>query len=124
MILLNKMKLMKPFKPLISTQRLNNSTTAFELKLKEFGDLESSVFLNKQELLYSNVKQDEILVKLIGSPINPADLNIIQGNYALLPKTFPAYIGNEGVFEVIKSNEKSYFKPGDLFERELHLNGK
>jgi trans-2-enoyl-CoA reductase len=112
MIYLKTLKF-KTFKPSTTIQLLNNSTTAFELKLKEFGDLESSVLLNKQELNYSNVRNDEILVKLIGSPINPADINIIQGKYALLPKSLPAYIGNEGVFEVIKSNKNSYYKPGD-----------
>ena len=98
---------------LLKSFKAFNSTKSFELKLKEFGDLESSVFLNENELVHSNIKQNEILVKLIGSPINPADLNIIQGKYASLPNVLPAYIGNEGVFEVIKSSRESLLKPGD-----------
>ena len=102
----------KNIQPLI-TSKVFISTKTFELKLKEFGDIESSVFLNEQELLHSNIKKNEVLVKLLGSPINPADINIIQGKYALLPKSFPAYIGNEGVLEVIKTSENCNLKPGD-----------
>lgn len=85
-----------------------------ELKLKEYGNPEKSVILKESELS-SNIilKKGEIFIKLLGAPINPADLNIIHGTYALLPNELPANLGNEGVFEVIKSSPQSKFKQHD-----------
>jgi trans-2-enoyl-CoA reductase len=87
-----------------------------ELRLKEFGDFETALELNKYELEESKIalERDELFVKLLAAPINPADVNVIQGKYGILPKEFPARIGNEGLFEVLKVNsENSRFKPGD-----------
>ncbi|VDQ08022.1 unnamed protein product [Trichobilharzia regenti] len=39
---------------------------------------------------------DEILVKVCAAPINPADINTIQGTYPIKPK-LPAVAGGEGV---------------------------
>jgi trans-2-enoyl-CoA reductase len=38
----------------------------------------------------------EVLVRMQLAPINPADLNVIQGTYGRLP-TLPAILGNEGL---------------------------
>ncbi|XP_063775785.1 enoyl-[acyl-carrier-protein] reductase, mitochondrial-like [Pseudophryne corroboree] len=38
---------------------------------------------------------------MLAAPINPADINMLQGNYGILP-CLPAIGGNEGVGEVIK----------------------
>ena len=88
-----------------------------ELNLKEYGNLDASTLnLNSRTLNDSeiNLKKDEVFVKLIAAPINPADVNIIQGKYAALPVQLPAIIGNEGLFEVVKVNEESKkFKVGD-----------
>jgi trans-2-enoyl-CoA reductase len=96
-----------------TTTQVTISTKAQELKLKEFGDLETSVFLNEHDLSHLNIQKNEILIKLVGSPINPADINIIQGKYALLPKIFPAQLGNEGVFEVINADQSKNLQVGD-----------
>ncbi len=37
----------------------------------------------------------QILLKMLAAPINPADLNILEGKYGDLPK-LPATVGNEG----------------------------
>ena len=39
---------------------------------------------------------DEVLVRMLAAPINPADLNVIEGTYGELP-SLPCAIGNEGV---------------------------
>ncbi|KAM9723194.1 enoyl-[acyl-carrier-protein] reductase, mitochondrial [Menidia menidia] len=54
-----------------------------------------------------------IQVKMLATPINPSDINMIQGTYAILPE-LPAVGGNEGVAQVIEvgSHVKS-LKPGD-----------
>lgn len=41
----------------------------------------------------------ELLLEMLAAPINPADLNVIEGTYGFLP-TPPAIIGNEGVGRV------------------------
>eukprot|EP01087_Luapelamoeba_hula_P008429 TRINITY_DN20_c1_g1_i3.p1 TRINITY_DN20_c1_g1~~TRINITY_DN20_c1_g1_i3.p1 ORF type:complete len:457 (+),score=128.66 TRINITY_DN20_c1_g1_i3:59-1372(+) len=46
------------------------------------------------------VKQGEVLVGIIAAPINPADINMIEGVYPIGPKA-PAVPGNEGVAEVL-----------------------
>lgn len=42
----------------------------------------------------------EVTLRLLASPIHPADLNLIEGRYGLRPE-LPAIPGNEGVFEVL-----------------------
>jgi trans-2-enoyl-CoA reductase len=39
---------------------------------------------------------DKVLIKMLAAPINPADLNMIQGTYGVQPK-LPAIGGSEGV---------------------------
>ena len=56
----------------------------------------------------------ELLVKMLAAPVNPADLNIIEGKYGELPD-LPAVIGNEGVGRVVAvGGGVSGFAPGDL----------
>ncbi|XP_054855744.1 enoyl-[acyl-carrier-protein] reductase, mitochondrial isoform X2 [Eublepharis macularius] len=53
-------------------------------------------------------------VRMLAAPVNPSDINMIQGSYAVLPD-LPAVGGNEGVGLVVQigSNVTS-LKPGDL----------
>ena len=55
----------------------------------------------------------EVLVRMRLAPINPADLNVIQGTYGRLP-TLPATLGNEGVGEVIAAGPSANLAPGTL----------
>ena len=41
-------------------------------------------------------RPDEVLVRMLAAPVNPADLNVIEGTYGELP-SLPCAIGNEGV---------------------------
>lgn len=47
----------------------------------------------EEKILGSN----DIKVKMLAAPINPSDLNIIDGNYGFKVDSFPAVGGNEGV---------------------------
>ncbi|GAB1288999.1 Alcohol dehydrogenase 1 [Apodemus speciosus] len=59
------------------------------------------------------VEGSDVHVRMLAAPINPSDINMIQGNYGLLPK-LPAVGGNEGVGEVIAvGSSVSGLKPGD-----------
>lgn len=43
------------------------------------------------------LSQTEVKVQMLRAPINPADLNVVDGKYGILPDTLPAVGGNEGV---------------------------
>nr|XP_016813161.2 enoyl-[acyl-carrier-protein] reductase, mitochondrial isoform X7 [Pan troglodytes]XP_016813164.2 enoyl-[acyl-carrier-protein] reductase, mitochondrial isoform X7 [Pan troglodytes]XP_016813192.2 enoyl-[acyl-carrier-protein] reductase, mitochondrial isoform X7 [Pan troglodytes]XP_054520886.1 enoyl-[acyl-carrier-protein] reductase, mitochondrial isoform X7 [Pan troglodytes] len=50
---------------------------------------------------------------MLAAPINPSDINMIQGNYRLLPE-LPAVGGNEGVAQVVAvGSNVTGLKPGD-----------
>lgn len=58
------------------------------------------------------LQQDEILVELQASPINPSDVLTLTGLYGILPP-LPAIGGNEGVGKVITvGKDVEHFKPG------------
>ena len=88
-----------------------------ELILKEYNnEVEKAIELKSYELDQDSesLRPDELFVKLIAAPINPADINIIQGRYGILPKTLPSKMGNEGLFEVVRVHENnSKFRKGD-----------
>jgi len=63
---------------------------------------EPSDVIRKEGLHIDKVEPEEILVKMVASPVNPADINTIQGTYPIKPKSLPAVPGNEGVGIVVK----------------------
>ncbi|XP_067386879.1 enoyl-[acyl-carrier-protein] reductase, mitochondrial isoform X1 [Emydura macquarii macquarii] len=64
--------------------------------------------LERAELGHSGVH-----VKMLAAPVNPADINMIQGTYAILPD-LPAVGGNEGVGQVVEvGSHVTSVKPGD-----------
>ncbi|KAM9798093.1 enoyl-[acyl-carrier-protein] reductase, mitochondrial [Neosynchiropus ocellatus] len=59
------------------------------------------------------VQEKDVLVKILAAPVNPSDINMIQGTYAILPN-LPAVGGNEGVAEVIEvGSQVKALKIGD-----------
>uniref|UniRef100_A0A3Q0SGL4 Enoyl-[acyl-carrier-protein] reductase, mitochondrial n=1 Tax=Amphilophus citrinellus TaxID=61819 RepID=A0A3Q0SGL4_AMPCI len=55
----------------------------------------------------------DILVKMLAAPINPSDINMIQGTYAVVPD-LPAVGGNEGVAQVVEvGSQVKSLKAGD-----------
>jgi len=57
---------------------------------------------------------DEVLLDMLAAPINPADLNVIEGTYGDLP-VLPATIGNEGVGRVaLTGSNVTRLEPGQL----------
>ena len=45
---------------------------------------------------------NDVRIKVLASPINPADLNFVEGIYGHKPASFPAVPGGEGVAKVIE----------------------
>ncbi|OYV07613.1 MAG: alcohol dehydrogenase [Verrucomicrobiales bacterium VVV1] len=58
-----------------------------------------------------SLNEGEVRLRLLAAPINPADLNTIEGSYGV-KLTLPATPGIEGVGEVIESRDPS-FASGD-----------
>uniref|UniRef100_A0A182Q4B3 Enoyl-[acyl-carrier-protein] reductase, mitochondrial n=1 Tax=Anopheles farauti TaxID=69004 RepID=A0A182Q4B3_9DIPT len=87
------------------------SAMAKVLRYGEFG--EPAKVLRLQEEPIPTPKHGEVLIKTLGAPINPADINTIQGKYPVKP-TFPAVGGNECVGEVVAvGGDGSSLKVGD-----------
>ncbi|XP_023075186.1 enoyl-[acyl-carrier-protein] reductase, mitochondrial isoform X2 [Piliocolobus tephrosceles] len=69
--------------------------------------------LSLKNLELAAVGGSDVRVKMLAAPINPSDINMIQGNYGLLPE-LPAVGGNEGVAQVVAvGSSVTGLKPGD-----------
>ena len=55
--------------------------------------------------------EGEVRLKILAAPVNPADLNFIEGSYGVKPE-LPALPGTEGCGEVVESRAAG-FAPGD-----------
>ncbi|MBT8043616.1 MAG: 2-enoyl thioester reductase domain-containing protein [Verrucomicrobiae bacterium] len=75
-----------------------------------FGEPPEVIELTEQPT--TELQSGEIKLRMLYAPINPADINYIQGIYGLKPE-LPARAGLEGCGEVIAS-ESDAFKTGDL----------
>lgn len=81
-------------------------------KLYDFGA--TSEVLKVENVVPAALAPGEILLDMLAAPVNPADINIIEGKYGELPE-LPSTIGNEGVGRVAKIAEGvSGFQPGDM----------
>ncbi|XP_043850793.1 enoyl-[acyl-carrier-protein] reductase, mitochondrial [Dromiciops gliroides] len=57
--------------------------------------------------------KSDVRVKMLAAPVNPADINMIQGTYSIIPE-LPAVGGNEGVGQVLEvGGAVTGLKPGD-----------
>ncbi|XP_054996824.1 enoyl-[acyl-carrier-protein] reductase, mitochondrial isoform X2 [Sorex araneus] len=97
--------------------RLANYATSAEpsrvraLVYEHHGDPAKVVELKNLEL--AAMGGSDVRVKMLAAPINPSDINMIQGNYGLLPE-LPAVGGNEGVGQVeAVGSDVTGLKPGD-----------
>lgn len=83
-----------------SVSAVQNSTA---LLYRRHGEPSQVVQLESLEL--PHLGPECVLVKMLAAPINPSDLNMLQGTYALLPE-LPAVGGNEGVCQVMELGER------------------
>ena len=90
-------------------------SSSYSLIYESYGDPEK--VLQKVEttaqVLQSPLPANQVLVKFLASPINPADINTIQGTYSIKPQ-LPAIPGNEGCAQVLQvGSNVSTLKAGD-----------
>jgi mitochondrial enoyl-[acyl-carrier protein] reductase / trans-2-enoyl-CoA reductase len=70
--------------------------------------------LSIQERPRPRPEKGEVLLEMLAAPVNPADLNVIEGRYGELP-ALPAIVGNEGVGRVVDFGDGTNgFSVGDL----------
>lgn len=87
----------------------------------EHGDPAKVLRNHVYEIDETNLKPTEVVVKTLGAPINPSDINQIQGVYPLKPaKTTDfgtdepvAPCGNEGLFQVLTTGKDAKLNVGD-----------
>lgn len=96
--------------------------TSHAVMIKQHGEPKDVLFTHTYEIDDENLAADSVIVRTLAAPVNPSDINQIQGVYpSQPPKTtdlgtdFPTFVcGNEGLYEVVKvgSNVTS-LKAGD-----------
>jgi len=114
------MKSLKPFIlsasrkiNVLPKQKLNNILSSRKLSVQSatvarfysHGQPEEVLKL-ETEKLPDKLQTNEVLVKMVAAPINPADLNMVEGTYGSLSgvkPTFPVVGGNEGVGIVVEA---------------------
>lgn len=98
------------------------SECAYALAYKSFGDptrVLEKVDISK-DIFNKTMRHDQVLVRFLASPVNPADMNTVQGVYPIKPP-LPSFPGNEGLAQVLDCNVPAQLgihhpriiKPGD-----------
>lgn len=113
-LLLNKYNV---YSRIYFSSSLYHSIESKNCQFTSFGDPSKVCEITKETLEFNAHDPDyenHVLLKTIATPINPSDINIIQGKYARLPSKLPAIAGNEGLFEVIAKGASSSYALGDM----------
>lgn len=105
-------------KPALNTRMLTSHAVVFS----DHGEPKDVLKTHKYEIDDNNLDPNSVIVKTLGFPVNPSDINQVQGVYPSQPEKTtdlgfekPSAVGgNEGLFEVVKvgANVKG-FAQGD-----------
>lgn len=88
------------------------ATQCDSLSYSEHGD-PRKVLRRVTSILPTKLKDGEAMIRMLAAPINPADINMIQGVYPVRPE-LPAVGGNEGVGEIVEIGSSiRNLQPGD-----------
>ena len=83
------------------------------IQLKAYGSPVDNVGVVEIDEIGS-IQNDEVVIKVLYSPVNPSDLLLMRGTYAIQP-TLPSVIGGEGVGRVASIGAAvTTVKPGDI----------
>jgi NADPH:quinone reductase-like Zn-dependent oxidoreductase len=88
---------------------MNSPLSGTRLVLRQTG--KPAEVLATESFLPRQPQPGEVLVRILAAPINPADLNTIEGTYGVKLE-LPATPGIEGCGEVVTSGDEA-FQPGD-----------
>jgi len=81
------------------------------LAYSEYG-VPGEVVSLKEEVIKCDLGPGQVLAKFLECPVNPADINILQGTYPIRPP-LPATGGGEGVAEIVAAGENCGLQKGD-----------
>ena len=82
-----------------------------QLFVNNFG--EPKTVLQARDVTLPPTGPNQVLLKMLMAPINPSDINMIEGTYFVQP-SLPAVMGNEGVGEVVEvGSDVKGLAPGD-----------
>lgn len=84
---------------LVHHSNVTRNVSSFQLIYNDYGDPREVISHRIVEL--KPLKENEVLVKMLMAPINPSDINMVEGTYFIRP-SLPAIPGNEGVGEVVE----------------------
>lgn len=96
--------------------------TAHAVIFSDHGEPKDALTTHSYQIDEENLAANEIVVRTLGAPVNPSDINQIQGVYPSQPEKTTALgtekplavAGNEGLFEVLKvGSAVKDFAPGD-----------
>lgn len=96
--------------------------TARAVVFSKHGDPKEALSTHQYEIDDEKLGAETVLVRTLGAPVNPSDINQVQGVYPSQPEKTkelgtaePSAVGgNEGLFEVLKVGSKvTGFLPGD-----------
>jgi trans-2-enoyl-CoA reductase len=82
-----------------------------ELIFKQFGPPRDVLEFEGEALVSQSPEPGHVLVRILAAPLNPADLNTIEGTYGVKP-ALPAAPGIEGC-GVVEISNSADFEPGD-----------
>lgn len=95
-----------------STEMSGASTEASSLSFASHGEPEDVLKLRRDGALRAPGPK-QVLLELVAAPVNPSDVNTVQGKYPLKPP-LPGVPGHEGVFRVaVAGAEVKGLRPGD-----------
>ncbi|XP_076445413.1 enoyl-[acyl-carrier-protein] reductase, mitochondrial-like [Babylonia areolata] len=82
------------------SQNSTRNLSSFQIIYESHGD-PRKVLTDRTVPVQLPLKEDEVLVKMKLAPVNPSDINMVEGTYFIRPP-LPAVVGNEGVGEVVE----------------------
>ena len=88
----------------LAVRRVSVDVVSRRLGYSEYGDPSGVVSL-QQEQISCQLQPSQVLAKFLLSPVNPADINVLQGTYPIRPP-LPATAGGEGVAQVLSVGEE------------------
>jgi trans-2-enoyl-CoA reductase len=111
--------------PAFASAQCSRLSSSFAVVYESYGDPGQVLKQvdTTDQVLNAPLPDDQVLVKFLASPINPADINTIQGVYSIKP-ALPAIPGNEGCAEVLRVGSRvTQLKEGDKvgFWNKIHL---
>jgi len=93
------------------SRQLSVDVLSRRLGYSQYGDPVEVVRL-EEETIKCDLEPGQVVAKYLVCPVNPADINVLQGTYPIRPP-LPATGGGEGVAEVVAAGDNSQLRPGD-----------